>query len=417
MRIRLHRKIRVSCIIMAASVLFWLVFFFFFRDALNTVLYNYRVFSVLTQDIEKTIRDFFFFVLANFLGGFAVWFFSKREKNFIPIVVALGGVLGVFLGHLIANLIAFIFWNIFKRTALPGYFLVQGIGYCIFVISYFFGIRIASSFERATPRSIQKRIVLGFFGVLLFSIPILCTIKWSDFPAQGSLAFRHAWAIEKFGNYYSQAAEKVRRSRVIQEDIGKISSLGPARHAANNVIYGFSDQETTFTFEVVGSQGTGVCQFYGLVPFPIVNPIIPYEEITWRYGGQKKTLVEGEKKSYSHRAEFQTAGSFTHSEEKLKKLFKEKRYALVVKEYEKILNIPGALRGVQEIDLILAMSYEHLGYKQWAAHYYGKIGFSKLAYDAQGARQYFRKAAILDSENEEIREILQRIELPFQEKK
>ena len=355
--------------------------------------YNYTVSGSLGQMVELLLKGFFIYMLGTYIGAAVPWFFSKNEKDCIPLLVALGAIVGLVFGHIITALI------IFNQTMFLDAFIRVVYWPILFVFS-FLGARIACAIDRPVPKSNIRRFILLSLGIIIFSSPLIFSIKRSDFPYDKSLQERHLWALRKFPQHYLIAIELVKNSPVIKQDVGENIVAGPAINSSNSVIYAPGESAAGFTLDVEGEKGKGKCEIRFIIPYsPKDSKAIGFD-VNWIFKAESMPLTaEGvvDKKQLEWGASIKREKEF---QSKLKRLFKEKKYAQVITEYQDELR---ALRGMtvtKELDLMLAVSHEALGnYKDASSYYYGVSLFEEKN-NPRKARKYLLKALQLDPNNE-----------------
>jgi len=280
---------------------------------------------------------------------------------------------------------------------------------CIGVLtSLCFGAYVAGSLAWIGIRKLKQHQIIGrrsyifiIVGFILSFLPlgVYLNSKMTNFPAKASIRVRDQWALNKFQEPYKLAKQSIQNSSAIREDIGDIVEIAPAVNASN-----FCDTNPRgvnhFTLEVKGEKGIGICSVQ----------VFRSEEGGWHVGAYEfkweydaKTILLTKDGAYDKQGT-ELEKSIRRKEkfeENLKRLYKQKRYADVVKAYENELHTAKSVSGTKEICPIIAHSYEVMGdYKKASVEYVGAAWLeSGGGGDHKKAKQYIEKAIELNPED------------------
>jgi len=103
-------------------------------------------------------------------------------------------------------------------------------------------------------RYIARKVLL-FLAVTLFSGCFGDRYEGGQAPS-GNAEVRHQWGVEKLGNTYLKGVKWVKKSDIIQHDVGKIKSVTPIGNTPCYCAFG-DGCDCSLSLEVIGTRGTG----------------------------------------------------------------------------------------------------------------------------------------------------------------
>ncbi|MBI4435878.1 MAG: hypothetical protein HY590_00465 [Candidatus Omnitrophica bacterium] len=257
---------------------------------------NYSVVSVLEETFMRSVRLGLLFLLGSYLGAAILRFFSKKEKEILPFVAALGAGFGLLLGFIISGIFTGLLYPFMERMRSIGILRTVTMG--IPFIFSFLGARFACRFERKLPPTLFRRSIPAMIGMVIFATPLCFTFPpRSDFPSKAPIEVRHAWALKKFKDHYPHAVQFIQNSSVIRQDVGDRIVIAPAVNSPNYFIASPADPgSATFTLEVEGEKGKGICSMNVVIPDYSKKEEANLFNMTWAFGGKKVPLVVSRKR-------------------------------------------------------------------------------------------------------------------------
>lgn len=260
---------------------------------------NYFVRPGLGEIMVLAYRMTLSFMLGLYLFAILQWIVSKREKEYVPLVVVVDAVGGIILGSIASSLLMPLF-SISLPEALGWIFdIIEFLPRIMVLVFVFLAVRFSCRYEKKLPQSMVKRYIFGGIGILILAVPLLASLRGFDFPARSPLAERHAWALKKFDETYPAAVAYIKNSPVIQADVGDNIAVGPASFLRNIVSYAIDGCWATYNLEVQGNRGRGTCRIEAVQSFQgdksgvnvVDDPVYdPERWPMWEFNGRKVIL-------------------------------------------------------------------------------------------------------------------------------
>jgi len=236
-------------------------------------LYNYNVVGLLSGIEFLFVAPIVFFA-GCYLAALLPYWFSKRDRDYIPLLTAVL----IWISLLGAQII-----STFIEGGLPLPFLRL----ILSVIAAWGAARLSLTKTKPVARGILRR----FFrpGILLVLLAVgagsMIPHRHPAFPHKGMPDVRDQWAKRNLDPYYTAAVDYARQQATLQQDLGRIDSVAPAPRSENGMYDGYSK----FTLEVTGEKGAGICilEFgsYGATDHHFSKAI-------WQFNGENIDLLK-----------------------------------------------------------------------------------------------------------------------------
>lgn len=247
--------------------------------------YIQGVFGMYTQFTDYIVISMCQLFFGVFICLSIFWFFSKEEKDSVPLFIIIGAALSLFVGSVLIHLLTS--FSVI-RDLLRSYIFTQSVTVFFLIL----GGWLAGFIEMRIHKNRKSIFIITVIGIIFLVMPLL-VVKSKDFsfPNNADAVKRAAWAEKKMPLQFLMAQEYLKKDQAIAADVGSILSITPKSYAINRLVNLPGGVAVELTLAVKGEESEGYCFIAFVVPKE--SEVLDEESLylSWVFNGEEKILA------------------------------------------------------------------------------------------------------------------------------